>query len=343
MPYKMKNGKWRAAKMINGERKTKVFPTKNKARKWETTQTEEEWQVSTIPTALSVANEYLDHCKGRFVYDTYLEKKRAFKVLFKAISQDCSIDNIPVKPVQQALNREAVNSGNTANRIRKNLIAWWNWSKRLYDLPENPFSKVIRYKEERQPRYIPPERDFWTAYGHAEPHDQVFLLTALHTAARRGELFRLAWSDVNFEQGTIRLGTMKTKDGSMEYATLPMTGDLAEALKQHKKHNMRSMLVFTQEDGQAFTSRQHYMKRLCKRAKVAPFGFHAIRHLSASILAEAGVPLPTIQAILRHKSATTTAKYLHSLGIVQDVLSEVFGKKKALEDDSRADKKAICT
>ena len=78
------------------------------------------------------------------------------------------------------------------------------------------------------------------------------------------------------------------------------------------------------------------MKRLCKRAKVPAFGFHAIRHLSASILARAGVPLPTIQMILRHKSSHTTARYLHSIGIVDDVLSEVFGKKKAPESNSGA-------
>lgn len=336
MPYKMKGGKWRATKMIDGIRKTRVFATKDKARKWEAGQNIKIWTAPKIPTALSVANEYLDHCQGRFVHDTYLEKKRAFKLLFTAITPDCPVDNILVKPVHKALSREAAISGNTANRIRKNLIAWWNWAGKMYDLPDNPFAKVERYKEERQPRYIPPERDFWTAYAKAEPQDQVFLLTALHTAARRGELFRLTWPDINFDQGTIRLGTMKTKDGSMEYATLPMTDDLASALRRHRKNNMRAMLVFTQEDGQPFTSRQHYMKRLCKRAKVAPFGFHAIRHLSASILAQKGVPLPTIQAILRHKSATTTARYLHSLGIVQDVLSEVFGKRKAPEAESRA-------
>ena len=55
-------------------------------------------------------------------------------------------------------------------------------------------------------------------------------------------------------------------------------------------------------------ARRWLMARVCKRVGVRPFGFHAIRHLSASMMARAGIPLTTIQAILRHKSATTTAK-----------------------------------
>ena len=45
------------------------------------------------------------------------------------------------------------------------------------------------------------------------------------------------------------------------------------------------------------------------------FRFHAIRHLTASILYRLGQPVSVIQAILRHKSPNTTALYLKSLGL----------------------------
>ena len=57
------------------------------------------------------------------------------------------------------------------------------------------------------------------------------------------------------------------------------------------------------------------MKQLCERAKVKPFGFHAIRHLTASILYKMGQPVSVIQAILRHKSPNTAAIYLRTLGL----------------------------
>jgi integrase len=57
------------------------------------------------------------------------------------------------------------------------------------------------------------------------------------------------------------------------------------------------------------------MERLCERAKVKPFGFHGIRHLTASTLYKKGYPLSVIQKILRHASPNTTARYVHSLGL----------------------------
>jgi integrase len=57
------------------------------------------------------------------------------------------------------------------------------------------------------------------------------------------------------------------------------------------------------------------MTKLCKKAKVKPFGFHAIRHLTASILYKKGYPESIIQAILRHKNPNPTTRYLRTLGL----------------------------
>jgi len=56
-------------------------------------------------------------------------------------------------------------------------------------------------------------------------------------------------------------------------------------------------------------------REVCKKAKVEPFGFHGIRHLTASILYHKGHDVSVIQAILRHKNPTTTNRYLRTLGL----------------------------
>jgi len=67
--------------------------------------------------------------------------------------------------------------------------------------------------------------------------------------------------------------------------------------------------------GGPFVHRRHLLPRLCEKAGVTRFGFHAIRHMVATWLYHMGKPLGAIQAILRHKSAASTEKYLKSLGL----------------------------
>lgn len=76
----------------------------------------------------------------------------------------------------------------------------WNGGMKHLDPPlpsPNPWP-VEPMPEVRHPRYVPPEEDFWKIYGVAEGQEKVMLLAFLHLAARRGEVFRLTWQDVNF-------------------------------------------------------------------------------------------------------------------------------------------------
>ena len=52
--------------------------------------------------------------------------------------------------------------------------------------------------------------------------------------------------------------------------------------------------------------------------KALQFGFHAIGHITASILYNKGIDKAIIQQILRHKRASTTDIYLRSLGLEVD-------------------------
>lgn len=331
MPYQMKNGKWRAHRMIGGKRKTKTFQTKKEAKAWEANQNEETWEEETTHTA-SLAEwsvEYLNMAKNRFTDATYDEKRTCFRLLFKQVNPDLACEELTVNQVASHLGEQALTrSGNAANKDRKNLAAAWNWGRRYMGLPnDNPFQAVEKFPAIQSPRYVPPEEDMDKILENETGEVRTFLITMLHTAARRGELLRLKWSDVDFERGKIRLWTRKRKGGSLESDMIPMTDILRDELLTHKK-NARSVFVFCDPNGQPFSERRWLMHRVCKRNKVHYFSFHAIRHLSASMMDRAGVPLTTIQAILRHKSATTTDRYLHALRGAKANLNGVFGGEK---------------
>ena len=331
MAYREKNGKWRAVKIINYVKRTKTFKTERQAIRWEEEQTAELWQAEQENLVyVSLAEwsiEYLEFAKQKFVPKTLKEEKvPAFNRLFEFVPSSLTVDRLSVADCQRMLMAQAKHrSGNAANKDRKNLLAAWNWGIKVLKLPkDNPFADVDPFPVEQQGKYVPSVEDFWKVYEVARPEDQVFLLTLLHTAARRGELLKLEWDDVDLESGKIRLWTRK-RTGGKEFDWLPLTKRLRRELGEHSKSRI-SELVFCREDGSPCKWRQHLMKILCERAEVKHFTFHAIRHLTASILAQEGVDIPTIQAILRHKNPMTTTRYLHRLGITENVLEDVFGE-----------------
>ena len=87
--------------------------------------------------------------------------------------------------------------------------------KYLKEFPQgiNPFRAVEKFPEVESPRYVPPEEDFWTVYDATEGQDKVILLTFLHLAARRGEVWGIKIEDLDFSRDQIRLWTHKRKGG----------------------------------------------------------------------------------------------------------------------------------
>ncbi len=330
MPYRMQSGKWRAEKVIDGMRKTKTFETKEKAKKWEASQKVEDWNAPKIQivTVLEWFNRYLDAVQATgYAQTTYKRKIRAAKLLISHTGEKMNAEDMTPAIAMEVLTKKArAISGGAANELRKELAAAWSWGVKYLGFPkDNPFAATDRFGHDEQRRYVPSETDFWKVVGVSKKDQRDMLLTILYTAARRGEVFRLTWSDIDIDARTVRLGTRKRQGGSMEYDHIPMVEPLAEVFGHMEK---AGIYLFTQKNGQPYTTRAPMMGTLCRKANVKPFGFHAIRHLSASIMAKAGVSLPVIQGVLRHKNALTTTRYIRSLGVVKNEIEAAFSTSK---------------
>lgn len=357
MPTLIKRGKeprWRGVVTAQGVRKEKMFPDASEkshlaALKWEdrmrrtlqeaTPQTD---TVLPIWTLFNLANQYLDFVKERQSRKTYVEKLAVFKRMLRRFGKDMLVEDIKVGDALKFLSDQYKHrSGYAANKERKILLTAWSWGEKyLPGFPSVcPFRIIDRFPEKRSPRYVPLEEDFWKIYEVATGQDKVMLLTFLFLAARRGEVFRLKWADISFADNMVTLWTRKRAGGDLEADAVPWIGRLKDVLMawwEHRPYKSEYVFVNLEElgfcqdyYGRPFRNRQHFMEKLCAKAEVRTFGFHAIRHLTASIMYREGQPVAVIQAILRHKSPQTTTKYLQTLGLRQthEAMEAIMGNR----------------
>lgn len=132
---------------------------------------------------------------------------------------------------------------------------------------------------------------------------------ALFTGMRRGELFRLQWSDIDFNKGFIRI--VNPKGGKNQ--TIPLNNEARILLLSHP-HTEGSPFIFPGRDGQQRKEIIKQANRIKERAGL-PKDFralHGLRHVYASLLASSGqVDLYTLQKLLTHKSPQMTQRYAH--------------------------------
>jgi integrase len=286
---------------------------------------------------LEWANAYLEECERRNTRATFKEKRDGFKRLMRYLGKNADKELSPNMPVERLGRREArlylawqkdQRGPNCSNKDRKVLTTAWKWGVAYLDgFPldqPDPFLGCQRYAEIRTPRYIPPEADFWKVYAVAAKREQAMLTCFLNLAARKGELLRLTWDEVDFARNTVVLTTRKTRTGTVKRDEMPMNAELRQTmlwLWENRQGTSNHVFTCPMEPnrGQPYKTAAHVMQRLCGQAEVKPFGFHAIRHLAATILAQEGHSLFSIQHSLRHEKQSTTDRYLHGLGAFKEV------------------------
>nr|WP_313897779.1 site-specific integrase [Bacillus litorisediminis] len=159
---------------------------------------------------------------------------------------------------------------------------------------------------------------------------------------RPGELCALKWTDISFSKRTVRVTkTLVNENNNMrEYELTPpktegsiRTFDVPEhvinILKQHKMKQMRLLndgrkkykdfhegnFVFCRENGYPFAPKNilDRMKRLLEKTSIQKHATpHIFRHTHISMLAAAGVDLPTIMERVGHEDVKTTMRiYMH--------------------------------
>jgi integrase len=146
----------------------------------------------------------------------------------------------------------------------------------------------------------------------SNPQLYTFLVTALNTGMRLGELTALEWKDIDFGRKTILVDNKEdhhTKN--YECRTIPMNDLLAEVLESHPRHSDSPYVFVRGEDGEKFHKMRTSFENAVKRAGIPHVRFHDLRHTFASHLVMGGVDIRTVQELLGHKDIRMTMRYSH--------------------------------
>lgn len=164
----------------------------------------------------------------------------------------------------------------------------------------------------------PKEQALFLKAIHKRPLNEcIVYLFALHTGLRLNENLSLKIDDVDGKE-SFWVRTLKRSDHILREVPIvlelrPMLEAYIEAWKSvhSPKHNPKRML-FISRRGTPVSSRyvQHVLTLIFKELGMEEFHFHSLRHTCCKNLVRAGVPLPSIQKWMGHKSLDATAAYL---------------------------------
>ena len=124
-------------------------------------------------------------------------------------------------------------------------------------------------------------------------------------------VWSLRWRDIDLSEGKETVVFPDTKNRSDVH--LPLCGPVVKLLLEHRKiRRLNSDLLFPSKiDAQKPFDFKAPFARALKQAKIDGFRWHDLRHSAASYLAQQGVDLRRIAAILGHKSLSMSLRCSH--------------------------------
>jgi integrase len=198
----------------------------------------------------------------------------------------------------------------------------------------NPCSRVKPPNVDHQPYELLSEEDIAKMIQalQLEPLKyRMVIMLAIDSGLRLGELMGLKWGDIDVDKATLNVTKSNqalkgkgifTKDpkNKSSIRRIALSGSLIILLKQYHTWQLEQKFMlankwvdenwlFTKWNGKPMypTTPSQWFRKFLKRHALSHMPFHALRHLSATLLIGLGVPLKNVSSRLGHADIRTTA------------------------------------
>ncbi|MGE0405913.1 MAG: tyrosine-type recombinase/integrase [Candidatus Korobacteraceae bacterium] len=212
--------------------------------------------------------------------------------------------------IERVLNRQAHWKPATFNRYRALLSLCFRLGIENGKTHSNP-ARLVKQRRENNARLrflAEDEETKLRAYIFENcPHHLPEFEVALNTGLRMSEQYGLKKEFISFERRTLTIP--RSKHGEIRHVPL---NDAAMAALQAAFHfSADSDHVFLNRYGLKLSKPREWFEKAVKKAGIAHFTWHCLRHTFASRLVMAGVDLRTVQELMGHKTIAMTCRYAH--------------------------------
>lgn len=259
------------------------------------------------------------------LFETYMERyskrhKRSWKYDEREVNKFLShwfrrkLTRISQDDVYKEFHRIADNHGiYQANRMLERIRAMfnkgieWGWEGR------NPALGIKKFREKSRDRFLLPEEvsRFFDALAQEENVTaRDFILMALLTGARKGNVLAMQWKDISLQNEIWRIPD--TKNG--EPHNVPLSPQAMEILQKRKQiqelSDIKTPYVFPGEGKEGhFADPKKPWQRLREKSELHDLRLHDLRRTLGSWQALQGTSTAIIGKSLGHKSQQSTAVY----------------------------------
>ena len=278
-------------------------------------------EVKEVPTFDAFKERFLTYSEVNNKPSTVYAKKWMWKLHLSPFFGSMKLNEIgpaeievfKAKKLTEGQSKKSINNHLTALRKVLTLAAEWDL------IVKAPKVKSFKVKHNE---YITEEQ--FLTFDEAErliraaaTEWHTFIVVALKTGLRVGELLALKWEDVDLVtcQLVVRRTLWHRQEGPPKGGRnrkVPLSDEAVAVLKSHR--HLKGPYVFCEADGRRLTHSRvkDVVPSACKKAQLAKrLTTHGLRHTFASHLVMRGVSLMAVKELLGHESIEMTLRYSH--------------------------------
>jgi integrase len=277
----------------------------------------------------SRAGEYVPR-RGRLASSTLDFYEQRLNSALDGLGHSTRVRDVKVEHLRKLIDRMRLSglSGSTIRGTIASASAMFRYAVHRGHITANPVTlldgDLPSGARQTEPIYLS-RADLDRLLGRLTDEFRPVAATCAFAGLRISEALGLQWQDIDFGNGEITVARQLGRDGRSlvgvkthaSEGVVPMPGPLATELRAHRDRQARKgfdriapdALVFVTRTGRS-PGRRNALRAVqvaAEQLDLGNLGLHDLRHSTAGLLREAGLPDEEIAVVLRHSSARVTA------------------------------------